>query len=290
MIVYVGPTSSCFLLIIILVYVGLVSKGYFEHEHESAKARYEGPEPFDRKNKGKVYPPTIHKLLKRHEDDIANGKVDPSRKGVYPFIQGAIKLRRGRLEDPVHREFLSKDVTKAYLNNYNGVFAERSDMLPPFLDAYNAALFAMMKPGAVMVTFHPLDLGSPRSEINKHRKLKGLEESDDAGFFEMETIALGRANNSVKWCRKSGDTTVIKVYKYTRLDQPSYKNKNVAVWMCTNPMCNNAYEPELATKRHIATMKDGNKRWTEERLVIHNNTECSCAKGLRNLRKKRGSR
>lgn len=44
----------------------------------------------------------------------------------HPRKVGEIILRHGRLEEEEHLDFLTKGVTRAYVNNFNGVFAERS--------------------------------------------------------------------------------------------------------------------------------------------------------------------
>ena len=43
-----------------------------------------------------------------------------------PREVGEVILRHGRLEEEEHLDFLTKGVTRAYVNNFNGVFAERS--------------------------------------------------------------------------------------------------------------------------------------------------------------------
>ena len=266
--------------------ISLIAKGYFEDAHQASKKLYESGDKFDRSNKHRAYPDTIHRLLKEHEDRIDRGEESEDRRGVYPYIMGDIDLRRGRLEDPMHRDFLSRNVTKAYLNNFNGVFAERSNTQLYFLDHYCAGLFALMKPGSVLVTFHKIDLGRSRSESNEIRRQHGLPESDNASFFEMETIPLGRMKHCVTWCQDSSNSAIVYVHKYTRVDQPAYDPSSGGVWLCTNINCpfSNHDTPLEATKR---VQMNG-----EERIVINNQCECGSAgnKRLRDRPRRRQAR
>jgi len=152
-------------------------------------------------------------------------------------IAGEVKLRHGRLEDELHRDFLTKGVTKAIVNNFNGVFAERSVKIKSFwfLDDYCAGLFGRMAPGACMVTLHPLSLGLSIDEANAARRKHKLPESPNASFFRVEKIVLGKACDTVKWNQKSGNEKLIYVYKYTRLEQES--NEDESVFLCGNPVC-----------------------------------------------------
>ena len=50
-----------------------------------------------------------------------------------------------------------------------------------------------MKPGSIMVTLEKvLELGQSLEEENEIRKKKNLKPSDDASFFLVEKINLGR--------------------------------------------------------------------------------------------------
>ena len=156
-----------------------------------------------------------------------------------PRKVGKIELRHGKLEDPQHIEFLTKGVTKAYVNNFNGVFAERTMLKDGqyFLDNYVAGLFALLQPGAVMITFHPLSLGMTRTQANESRKRKGLRETDNASFYEKEILRLGPAYKTVKWKDSSSNRADIFVYKYTRVVQ---SHGHEAVFVCANPDCEKA--------------------------------------------------
>lgn len=199
------------------------------------------------------------------------------RTKVGSRIVGEVKLRHGRLEDDIHREFLTKGITRAYVNNFNGVFAERSvkNNSVWFLDDYCAALFALMAPGAILVTLHPLNLGPTQDEANRIRRKHDLSESSNSSFFTVEQVVLGKASHTVKWNQHSGNSNDIHVYKYTRLDQEAGPD---SVFMCCNPGC------QLAKKgvpiRATTTNEEG-------RCVIN---QCECkftAKNLRRQRKKK---
>ena len=186
---------------------------------------------------------------------------------------GKVDLRLGRLEDPHQKDFLTKGITRAYVNNFNGVFAERSSKNKDkwFLDDYISGIFASMAPGAIMVTFHPLNLGLDRDCANSLRSKHNLAKSDHASYYDIEKILLGKAFCTVKWNKRSGNTKDIFVYKYRRLHQPGHHD---AVFLCSNPSCKIATNmvPIPAT----TTNEDG-------RCVINH---CKCKFSPKNLRKR----
>ncbi len=194
------------------------------------------------------------------------------RKTSASRMVGEVKLRHGRLEDDIHREFLTKGITRAYVNNFNGVFAERSVKNNGvwFLDDYCAALFALMTPGAIMVTLHPLNLGPTQEEANCIRRKHDLNESSNASFFEVEKVVLGKACDAVKWNQHSGNSRDIYVYKYTRLAQEAGPD---SVFMCCNPCC------ELAKKDLPISATTNNE---EGRCVIN---QCDCKFTAKTLRR-----
>jgi SAM-dependent methyltransferase len=196
-----------------------------------------------------------------------------NEESVKKRITGKVHLRHGRLEDPDHQEFLTKNVTRAYVNNFNGVFAERSSKVTQkwFLDNYVAGLFALMRPGAVLVSLHPLNLGPTKTEANRTRKKQGLTESEDASFYEVDKILLGKACDTVKWNQFSGNQKNIYVYKYTRVNQSTADG--AAVFLCCNPACNFARD-DVATP---ATSQN-----EEDRTVINH---CECRVTTKNLRR-----
>jgi hypothetical protein len=198
--------------------------------------------------------------------------ISQNRAMTPPRAIGGIDLRLGRLEDPTHTEFLTKGVTRAYVNNFSGVFAERSSKNDQkwFLDDYVAGLFALLEPGAIMITFHPLNLGLDREGANEQRKKHNLTESGNSSFFVFERLALGKACKTVKWNIRSGNQTEIQVYKYTRVRQPS---EGRAVFLCTNPQC---------PKARNAVPIDATMENEEGRCVL---AHCSCRFSPKNLRK-----
>ena len=144
---------------------------------------------------------------------------------------GNVRLRHGKLEDPLHREFLTKEVDVAFCNNYNHVFGDKSQKAKPTypftLDDYVAGLFCLMKPGAVLVTLERLQLGLSRKDANRARQKHGLHESEQASFFEMEEIVLA-GRDLLSW---RGDVE-FSVFKYTRIGD--------AKFFCCNPACKNS--------------------------------------------------
>jgi hypothetical protein len=200
--------------------------------------------------------------------------VNQNRDQPYPRLVGQVDLRHGRLEDEAHRDFLTRGVTRAYVNNFNGVFAERSSKANQkwFLDDYVSGTFALLAPGSIMVTLHPLNMGATLAEANKTRNRQGLRESGDASFYEVERVLLGKACDTVKWCQHSGNQKKIYVYKYSRLLQPSGEK---AVFLCCNSKC------EFAKAEKIIPATTLNE---DGRIVINH---CECKVTTKNLRRQR---
>jgi hypothetical protein len=181
---------------------------------------------------------------------------------------GGLRLRHGRMEAPEHCEFLTnpEGITKAFANNFNGVFADKCEMAKQtyFLDNYLAGTFAQMNVGSILVTLHPLDLGPSQSEANKRRQQHGLAESLNSSFYEDEKLSLGMAKNVVSWSQYGGKEDMIDVYKYTRVKQ---ETGDGACFLCCNPLCEKARlgTPIPATVTVTVT--------GEERIVMNN---CDC--------------
>jgi hypothetical protein len=158
------------------------------------------------------------------------------------MIAGELDLRHGRLEEPDHREFLTnpQGITKAFANNFNGVFADKCEMAKQtyFLDNYLAGTFAQMKVGSILVTLHPLDLGPSQSGANQRRQQHGLSESLNSSFYEDEKVSLGMAKDVVSWSQYGSCNDIIDVYKYTRVKQETSDGESV--FLCCNPRCDKA--------------------------------------------------
>lgn len=150
---------------------------------------------------------------------------------------GKVMLQRGRLEVDEHREFLTNPgrVTKAFLDNFNGVFSHRSLKARQVLtlDQYNAGIFCLMEPGSVLVTLWPLDLGATLGGANELRKRHGFSTSQKASFYTMEKFSFGEAREVVTWSQGGGCKEEMIGYKYTRIDQ----NTPHAVFQCCNANC-----------------------------------------------------
>jgi hypothetical protein len=153
-----------------------------------------------------------------------------------------LDLLHGRMEAPEHREFLTnpQGITKAFANNFNGVFADKCEMAKQtyFLDNYLAGTFTQMKVGSILVTLHPLDLGPSQSEANARRQQHGLWESVNSSFYVDELVPLGKAKDVVSWSQYGGKTDTIYVYKYTRVKQET--SDGASVFLCCNPVCDKA--------------------------------------------------
>jgi len=104
---------------------------------------------------------------------------------------GHCELRQGDMKSPDQWAFLTEGVTVVFVNNYNDVMGLRSTDSGATLDDHICAVFAALKPGARMLTLHPmLGLGPSREEANAKRRERKLPESDDASFFSCREIVL----------------------------------------------------------------------------------------------------
>jgi hypothetical protein len=104
------------------------------------------------------------------------------------------------------------------------------------------------------------------------RKKQGLNESENASFYEVEKVLLGKACDTVKWNQHSGNQKNIYVYKYSRQSQPDGDD---AVFVCCNPVCQLAKDevPISATTKN-----------EEDRCVMNH---CECKVTAKNLRRQR---
>lgn len=209
------------------------------------------------------------------------------RDGINYHV-GEVTFRRGSLEATENRDFLTKappgKVIKAFCNNYNAVFSDRSAKAKEkyYLDDYLAGLFAMMPPGSVLITLHPLNLVPGRSETQQQREKHGLvcgNNKLNASFYELEVEELGAARSSVTWAQSS--TKALTLYKYTRLEQEAGVNKE-AVFQCSNPSCERAHSGEAIRATKFVNMVYYSK---EEQGVVMNTCDCSQA-GTMSLRRR----
>jgi hypothetical protein len=192
---------------------------------------------------------------------------------------GSVDLRHGRLEMPENRDFLINPgkVTKAFVNNFDGVFAHRSTKNGQtyFLDNFVAALFASMAPGSKMVTLHPLDLGNPPTNQARERRLRhGFHKTKLASFYTMETATLGEAKDAVSWSQGGSCDKEITVYVYTRVPQ---RDGGPAVFLCGEPTCERAKANEPQSAVNFIDYEGG------ERMVIG---RCSCGLSARPIRRR----
>jgi len=165
-------------------------------------------------------------------------------------------MRHGSVHAPEHCNFLTQDVDVAFCNNFGNVFGHRCVDKPEemTMDDHIAALFCFMKPGAVLITLHPLPLGPSLEEANMIRKRLFLKESDEASFYNVEEYELS-GKGLVSWTDNS-----FVVYKYTRTQQP------VATFLCCNRNCAKAREMQAIS----ATRKEDN-------VVVMNHCDCRVA-------------
>jgi len=143
---------------------------------------------------------------------------------------GKIEMREGSLTDIKNRQFMT-EANVVLVNNANDIFGVRSGTPKgkPTLDEHVAGLFAMMKPGTKMVTFHPLlCLGRCLIEENEWRVTNNLPQSIDASFFTCEKYSIGQ--RVVHWTDRD-----ITVFLYTKVKQNS--EDGVALFLCRDKKC-----------------------------------------------------
>ncbi|GAX25621.1 hypothetical protein FisN_28Hh100 [Fistulifera solaris] len=205
-------------------------------------------------------------------------------KSAWTWEVGDVELRRGRLEDESNRNFITALGTarvKALANNFNGVFADRclTSNQKYFLDNYISGLFADMVPGSIIATLHPLlDLPPSFSAVTERRSRHNMKCNEDASFYKLKKIVIGRANECVSWSAGGSNKHDITVYRYKRLRQCSRK----AVFMCSNPFCQKALDniPIPATKKVTVDTPMG----SEVRVVMN---YCDCNFSGNGLRQRR---
>lgn len=208
---------------------------------------------------------------------------------MIDYTVGIVDLRLGSLSDPQFHDFITKPspgkkCIKAFCNNFNGVFGDKSSKRGQkyHLDNYIAGLFASMPPGSMLVTLHPIDLGLPQSYVLERRNLHGMSTPDRtlASFFECETISLGLAKDCVSWAGSS-NTSTIELYKYTRLSQ---SNTTESVFLCPNPYCEFAAKGTSIPATQFDCSRDG--QGIETPRVVMNRCECGGDRSSRRMQNK----
>ena len=200
------------------------------------------------------------------------------------FTPGTITFQHGNLQDPQHREFLTKGVTHIFFDNYNGVFSgERG--LAENLERYVAALFAGAPEGTIMITMSPLRaaLGcKPLKEAISSREKLGLPipHATDASFYEVEEFKLGPINDVYSFAAgyTEREYARLKCYLYLRTHQQTKE----ASFLCNNPDCKVAQEATPVEAIHFETLHKGSS--DEKAAVIGG---CSCGFSDRLLRRRK---
>ena len=153
---------------------------------------------------------------------------------------GHCELRQGDMKSPDQWAFLTEGVTIVFVNNYNDVMGVRSTDSGATLDDHICAVFAALKPGARMLTLHPmLGLGPSREEANAKRRERKLPESDDASFFSCREIVLKPKPRD--WAPDGEDVVSwggndITAHVYERLGDQSLEGDRAA-FLCLNREC-----------------------------------------------------
>ena len=215
---------------------------------------------------------SLKQMRKRH---LAELEVD--------YQIGSIDLVYGSMEHRDHRNFLTKTndgnsqettptnrVIKAFCNNYNAVFSDRSAKARTkiHLDDVLAGLFAQMPVGSVLATFHRLNMMGDRDEIERMRRERGLSFTSHLGnesFYCLEEISLGMERDSVSWSSRHDKELI--VYKYTRLAQAASPE---AVFLCANADCERAQQGEAIPATKVAHMD-----YSKEEVLIMNSCNCN---------------
>ena len=190
-------------------------------------------------------------------------------------------LQNGSLEDAAHHAFLTDRVTHIFFDNWNGVFSgERADA--PNLERYVAALFAACPEGTILCTVSPLrsTLGClPLAEANRVRNTKGLAQSENASYYELEESDLGTISSVYSFSEGNNNTEMIRLYRYERTKQAT-TTAGKASFMCNNPLCERAKRGDIIP----AVDEIAFQRTEGEAVVVQ---ACSCGVSERVLRKRK---
>ena len=171
-------------------------------------------------------------------DGLAELHAAQQHKGFKP---GNVAFEQGKLQDPDFRDFLVEETDLVFCNNFGkfvllslvwvgavawscaviynvgltlqkspfdtqnfysvgGVFSGERDGAN--LDRFVAGLFALMKPGTVLVTLAPLRSTLsclPLRDQNEYRVEAKLCESKDASFYKLDVLTLGKQRELVSW-------------------------------------------------------------------------------------------
>ena len=209
-------------------------------------------------------------------------RVLPHRQGQLPPTGGQVEFIQGSFNDPQYRKALTNTdgVTKCLVNNFGGVFADRSKNNTTtkslyYPDHFVAVLFALMSPGSIMITLHPLDLGIPLEEAKRRRATHNLPPQPNASFFTVEKSILGPQKDTVSW--SSHSETPLLVYKYTRVGESKF--------VCCHPGCDKNNELQSATM--YRTLKGGiPKPSTLPHDLVMIIRSCYCGQNCRSARQR----
>lgn len=97
----------------------------------------------------------------------------------------------GQFLKPFHLDTLTKSVDLLFINNFNGVFACRSNdkAVTLSLDDCVAGLLTKLKAGAKLISLYPLHRLPPSlKDANAMRESKTLPQRADASYYELEIV------------------------------------------------------------------------------------------------------
>lgn len=158
--------------------------------------------------------------------------------GIELFEPGHVDLRLGKLQDVAFRDFLTR-ADAVFVNNFGGVFSGERGGLD--LDQYIAGLFALMKPGAIMVTLHELtgSIGCSNAQTREYRERLRLPVTNSikSSFFDYRSWVMGSQKDTVSWSKGGSCERQLIGHIYTRTEQ---ETEGEAVRMCNTARCSNA--------------------------------------------------
>jgi hypothetical protein len=131
---------------------------------------------------------------------------------------GRVILRNGDITNPQHRPFLTQDVDVLWCNNFGLIMGSRSSPGEKnwSVDDHIGGLFTQLKPGAKLVTLEPIQrLPHSLATATMLRRSRGLPESNEASFYEVEKIPPPAGQNNFTFKNDAP------FYVYTRLGGPA---------------------------------------------------------------------
>jgi hypothetical protein len=159
----------------------------------------------------------------------------------------------GNIADPQNRLFLTHNVDILFCNNYNDIMNVRSDPKNNqcSVDDCIAGLFTQLKPGAKLITLHPIQRLPPcLATANEDRQRQGLSRREDASFYQLDVFPAPEGEDNFTF------KDDIKFYVYTRCGPASFLCSESTCSYSTHPICAFAIMNEGSAREMLLPVPD----------------------------------